>query len=156
MEEKKPADAPAPSRFRRILRRIGLATLVLFALIQAVPYGHDHTNPPVVQEPKWDSPVTRALAARTCFDCHSNESRWPWYSHVAPVSWLVYGHVRDGRKRLNFSEFHLPHKRARNAAEEYESGDMPVFGYTWLHSEARLSEAERAQLIQGLKATFGP
>ncbi len=155
MEEKKPADAPVPSRRRRILRRIGIGTLVLFVLIQAVPYGRNHTNPPVVQEPKWDSPTTRALAVRTCFDCHSNESHWPWYSHVAPASWLVQNHVDEGRRRMNFSEFQRSQKRAANAAEEYESEDMPVEGYTWLHAEARLSDAERTQLLEGLKATLG-
>lgn len=74
-------------------RRIGtwvLGTLlVLLLAIQLVPYGRDHTNPPVVAEPAWDSPATRALFVRACADCHSNQTVWPWYSHVAPVAWLV-------------------------------------------------------------------
>ena len=53
-----------------------------------VPFGHSHTNPPVTKEPAWNSPDTRALVQRACFDCHSNQTTWPWYSHVAPVSWL--------------------------------------------------------------------
>ena len=65
------------------------AMLGLLCLAQLVPYGRAHTNPPVVREPSWDSPRTRELAVRACFDCHSHETRWPWYSNVAPVSWLV-------------------------------------------------------------------
>ena len=60
----------------------------LFLAIQFVPYGRDHSNPPVIGEPTWNSPETRALAVRACFDCHSNETVWPWYSNIAPVSWL--------------------------------------------------------------------
>jgi hypothetical protein len=82
-----------------------VGVVVLFGLIQLVPYGRDHTNPPVVAEPAWDSPQTRALAVRACFDCHSNETVWPWYSNVAPASWLVQRDVDDGRRRLNWSEW---------------------------------------------------
>ena len=61
-----------------------------FLLIQFVPYGRSHTNPPVLSEPAWDSPETRVLAQTACFDCHSNETDWsPWYTKVAPASWLV-------------------------------------------------------------------
>ena len=63
----------------------------LFVLIQLVRFGRNHTNPPVAQEPSWDSTETRALAERACFDCHSNETVWPWYSNIAPVSWLGVG-----------------------------------------------------------------
>ena len=82
---------------RRLVKRIviGLGVLVgLFVVMQAVPYGRDHTNPPVIVEPAWDSPRTRELAVRACFDCHSNETKWPSYSHVAPLSWVVQRHVR--------------------------------------------------------------
>ena len=68
-----------------------LAVVGLFVLIQLAPFGRNHTNPPVVQEPSWDSAETRALAKRACFDCHSNETVWPWYSNIAPVSWLGVG-----------------------------------------------------------------
>ncbi len=142
-------------RWCRWLRRILIGLAVALVLIQAVPYGHNHANPPVVKEPAWDAPATRALAVRACFDCHSNESRWPWYSHVAPVSWFVVEHVEDGRKHLNFSEFQRTQKHAREASEEVEDGEMPLTEYVWLHPEARLSEAERAELLKGLRATFG-
>src|ERR1700674_2739250 len=82
--------------------------VVLFGLIQLVPIGVSVTNPPVVSEPNWDSPQTRALAQRACFDCHSNETIWPWYSRVAPVSWLLASDVIQGRSRLNFSTWGQP------------------------------------------------
>jgi hypothetical protein len=74
---------------RTVLSCVGIILLILvggFLLIQLVPYGRAHANPPVVKEPAWDSPTTRALAKRACFDCHSNETVWPWYTNVAPVS----------------------------------------------------------------------
>ena len=84
----------------------GIAALLMTALVvQVIPYGRDHTNPPVAAEPLWDSPQTRDLAVRACFDCHSNETEWPWYSNVAPISWLVQRDVEEGREELNFSEW---------------------------------------------------
>ena len=92
----------------RKLVLIGVAVLAAaFLLIQLVPYGHAHDNPPVAAEPNWDSPQTRELAQRACFDCHSNETTWPWYSNVAPVSWLVQHDVDEGREYLNFSRWGL-------------------------------------------------
>ena len=137
-----------------VLAAIGLvvAALVGFGLLQLVPYGHNHTNPPVATEPAWDSAQTRALAARACFDCHSNQSRWPWYSHVAPMSWLVQRDVDEGREHLNFSAWDRPQKNAHEAAEEVEEGAMPLPKYLRLHPEARLSDAEKAELVAALKA----
>jgi len=74
---------------KKILIGMVLAGGIVFIAMQLVPYGHAHTNPPVTGEPKWDSPQTRELAKRACFDCHSNETDWPWYSNIAPVSWLI-------------------------------------------------------------------
>jgi mono/diheme cytochrome c family protein len=139
------------TRFRRIV----LALFVLFVLIQLVPYGRDHANPPVTGEPDWKGPRTEAIARRACFDCHSNETTWPWYSHVAPFSWLVQKDVDEGRAHLNFSEFDKPQRRAEEAAEEVEEGEMPLWVYTLTHPGARLDDAEKAELIRGLKATFG-
>ncbi len=92
---------------KRNLRALLIVLFVLAALflvIQLLPFGRDHTNPVVVSEPNWDSPATRSLAQRACFDCHSNESVWPWYSNIAPVSWLVYNDVIEGRSQMNFSD----------------------------------------------------
>ena len=140
---------------RRFLRWACLALLGLLVLAQAVPYGRNHNNPPVRQEPRWDNPTTRVLAVRACFDCHSNETEWPWYSHVAPVSWLVQHDVDDGRKHLNFSEWDRPQEDAHEAAEEAEEGEMPPWFYLPLHAHARLSDPERGALVRGFLATLG-
>ena len=83
-----------------------LAWLVgVIVLMQIIPYGRTHSNPPVTREPSWDSPRTRELARRACFDCHSNETRWPWYADVAPFSWVVQRDVDIARNVINFSEW---------------------------------------------------
>ncbi len=133
-----------------VLYGIGVV-LVLFVAIQFVPYGRDHTNPPVVSEPAWDSPQTRALARRACFDCHSYETVWPWYSHIAPASWLVYKNVVEGRDEFSFSNWAAQPKRARKLAEVITEGTMPPRQYLLLHPEARLSAEEKQQLITGFQ-----
>lgn len=123
-------------------------------LIQLVPYGRNHANPPTMAEPAWDSPATRALAKRACFDCHSNETRWPALSSIAPASWLIQHDVEAGRAALNFSEWQRPQREAREAAEKVREGEMPLAIYTAMHPEARLTVAERAALEQGLSRTI--
>ncbi len=137
-----------------ILIAVG-ALIVLFGLIQLIPYGRDHTDPPVVQEPNWDSPQTRALAVRACFDCHSNQTTWPWYSNIAPISWLTVHDVQEGRQRLNFSDFTGSGRGTREVGEVIARGSMPPVYYIWLHPSANLTDAEKQALIQGLQATFG-
>ncbi len=142
-------------RIKRALFFVLVGGIGLFALAQAVPYGRAHSDPNVTKEPAWDSPQTRALAARACFDCHSNLTTWPWYSNVAPVSWLVTRDVDDGRSTLNFSEWDKPQEvDIGEIAESIDGGGMPPSYYTWLHSKAGLSKAEKQQLIAGLEKTF--
>ncbi|MHC4952881.1 MAG: heme-binding domain-containing protein [Planctomycetota bacterium] len=135
-------------------KKIGIVLLALFVVAQLVPYGRSHDNPPVGDEPPWDSPQTRALAVSTCFDCHSNETEWPWYSHVAPISWLVQHDVDEGREHLNFSEFNKPQRHAHDAAAELEEGEMPLWFYKPLHADAQLSDADKEKLVRGLRATM--
>jgi hypothetical protein len=138
---------------------LGVASLVVLGLVvvaQVVPYGRDHSNPPVVAEPSWNSASTRALAERACFDCHSNRTQWPWYSHVAPMSWLVQDHVDEGRQVLNFSDWNRGNSEADEAAETVRDGEMPPRSYLLLHPEARLTAAEREQLARGLDASLVP
>ena len=135
--------------------RILLALVALFVLIQLVPYGRAHDNPAVRREPAWVGPRTAALVRRACYDCHSNETTWPWYSHVAPISWLVQSDVDEGRAHLNFSEFDREQRHADDAAEEVEKGEMPPAAYGWTHPGARLDDEEKRELIRGLKATLG-
>ncbi|GHF34860.1 mono/diheme cytochrome c family protein [Deinococcus metalli] len=142
-----------PSR-RPLLPRVLLGLLAAFVLIQLVPYGRAHTNPPVTATPPWSDPDTKALFTRACANCHSHATVWPWYSHVAPVSWLVQRHVDEGRGKFDIN---VPGygRKADEAAEEVRTGRMPDRTYVPLHPEARLSAAERAQLADGLELTFG-
>jgi hypothetical protein len=140
---------------KRILVRTLLALAALFVLIQLVPYGRAHENPPVRQEPPWDSSETRALAVRACFDCHSNETKWPWYSWVAPMSWLLERDVTEGREHMNFSEWDREQRDADEAPEMVAEGEMPPWFYLPAHPEARLTPEEEAALIRGLAATVG-
>src|SRR5262245_48076822 len=93
------------SRIWRILGVLLALSVVIFIGIQLIPLTRWQTNPVVVAEPNWPTAEDRALAQRACFDCHSNETVWPWYAHVAPVSWLVTRDVVEGRQKLNFSEW---------------------------------------------------
>ena len=138
----------------RLLKWLLAAGAVLFVVIQLVPYGRDHDNPPVLAEPAWDSPETRELAVRACFDCHSNETSWAWYSNIAPISWLGQRDVNEGRAELNWSEWG-PESEGDESAETVLEGSMPPRKYTLLHPEARLTDQEIASLAAGLEATFG-
>lgn len=133
----------------------GIAASVSVALlIQAVPYGGSTQNPPIVAEPAWDSAATRELAVKACFDCHSNEVEYPWYSEVAPIKWAVQRHVDAGRDDVNYSEWNRNQKKARESAETVEEGSMPPWYYT-LVRPGLLSEGEKRDLIRGLEATLG-
>lgn len=138
-----------------IKKMIGIAALVLvglFLVIQLIPYGRQHSNPAVQQEPNWPDTQTRDLAARACFDCHSNETVWPWYSNIAPISWLVQNDVDEGRRRLNFSNWNHTEYEIGEISEVIRSGQMPPFYFLIQHSEARLSDAEKQTLIDGLRS----
>jgi hypothetical protein len=133
--------------------RIMLLVFALFLLMQFVPV-FKRTNPPVVGEPPWDSVQTRELAKRACFDCHSNETRWPWYAHLAPLGWFLVSDVEDARGTFNLSNWHSGDISGQKAANRISSGGMPLPRYLMLHPAARLNEAEKKQLIQGVLASF--
>lgn len=133
---------------KRITRYGAIAVLAALAVAQVFPIARD--NPPVESEVP-TTPEARAVLARACLDCHSNQTVWPWYSKVAPVSWLVVKDVREGRKDLNFSTWSMytakkQRKLLRESLEEVKEGAMPLWIYWVGHPEARLSEADRAVL----------
>ena len=146
----------------RLARRIawfalgGVGILIVaFLAIQFVPYGRAHTNPPVVQEPAWDSPQTRALFVRACNDCHSNQTEWSRLNNVAPLSWLAQWAIDEGRTAFNVSEWPSDGHRAANVAGSVQSKQMPPEIYVSLNPDALLTPAEQQELIRGLRATFG-
>jgi hypothetical protein len=143
------------SRSRKIALWAITILIVGFGAVQLVPYGRDHTNPPVTAEPAWDSLQTLALARLACFDCHSNETRWLWFHNIAPGSWLVYRDVVKGRSRLNFSEWPAAGGGGlmAAAAEKVLEGKMPPLQYKLIHGSARLTDAQRQALADGLRAS---
>lgn len=134
-----------------ILTSVVIATLA----IQFIPYGKSHTNPTIVGEPTWDSARTKELFDRACADCHSHQTAYPWYASIAPVSWLVAHDIEEGREHFNVSAWGKQTKnKGDDASQEISEGEMPMLIYVWLHPKARLSDSEKQELVQGLKATF--
>jgi hypothetical protein len=114
------------------------------------------TNPPVIQANTLEArvsvpPAVERILTAACYDCHSSQTRWPWYSGVAPISWFVIDHVNSGRRRLNFSEGLLPKDQVRvrplrrkrpSACSEVQTGDMPLFSYRLIHRDSRLTPGD--------------
>lgn len=144
------------SLVKRFIKIGAIIAVSGFVLIQLVPYGRNHSNPAITGEPNWDSPQTKELAQRACYDCHSNETVWPWYSHVAPVSWLVQHDAEEGRQYLNFSTWNSggQGREPGEAIETIANGQMPPPVYLITHPEARLTAAEKQTLMEGLRATI--
>ncbi|HZK50705.1 MAG TPA: heme-binding domain-containing protein [Actinomycetota bacterium] len=137
------------------LVRLVLIGAIVFVVIQFVPYGRAHDNPPVTEPIEWEVARTEQLFDDACADCHSNETEWPWYSNVAPQSWLVQRDVDAGREELNLSELDREQDEIKDLIEVIADDEMPPLRYTFLHPEARLSEAEKQALIDGIARTFG-
>ena len=146
-------DTPRPRRRRRWLVWGLVGALVLFGLIQLVPYGRGG-NPPVTKAAVWQSAGAEILAANACYDCHSNLTKRWWATEIAPASWLAQADVDGGRNALNFSEWDKPQSGLDDAIEALRSGSMPPFQYKLLHGDARLSDAERTQLADGLTQLY--
>ncbi len=123
----------------------------MFAAIQFVPYGRGHTNPPVTQAAAFGQGAGVEIVRGACFDCHSNQTAWPWYTSVAPFSWLIQHDVEEGRSVVNFSEWDRPQDGASDLVEVVQDGGMPPWSYTLAHPAARLSERERQELIVALQ-----
>ena len=135
--------------------RVGYGLAGGLLLAQLVPV--ERTNPPVDAEIVVAEPDVYALLRRACYDCHSHATVWPWYSRVAPLSWLVAHDVDEGREELNFSRFEAydvkkQRKKLGELAEEVDEHEMPLWYYLLLHPEARPSDAERERLVAWAEA----
>lgn len=124
--------------------KIGLGVLVILVLIQFIPI--ERNNPAVTSEIPAPQPV-KAILKRACYDCHSNETVWPWYSRIAPVKFIIQHHVDEGRHELNFSAWdQMPARKKAKAPhemiEEIEKGEMPTWDYLLMHPDAKLSEQD--------------
>ncbi|MFM2295803.1 MAG: hypothetical protein RLZZ350_2216 [Verrucomicrobiota bacterium] len=140
---------------KRLVKKASLAAFVVFVILQfikpvgknpPVATGHDFltgANPPPAE-------VARLLRA-ACYDCHSHETRWPWYGRVAPVSWWLVDHIQEGREKFNFSDWPNDNpakarKKISDLADEIAEGTMPLKSYTWMHADARLTDAQKKLL----------
>jgi mono/diheme cytochrome c family protein len=140
-----------PRRAVKLFVRGGVALLVL---AQLVPYGRDHKNPPVSRAAAWPAGPGEQLAQKSCYDCHSNLTKWHWYSNVAPASWLVKRDVDEGRSVLNFSEWDRGQPGLDEVVNQLTSGEMPPLQYTLAHPSAKLSDAEKKKLASALTRLY--
>jgi hypothetical protein len=129
------------------LRRVGLGLIAVFLLMQLVPYGWKHENPPEISSVTFPSAEAATLFKSACADCHSNRSNWPVWSFVAPFSWLVRKDVDEGREAWNVSDWDRAERDADEAVEVIDEGEMPPSSYVWLHPNAKLSDKEKQVLI---------
>jgi mono/diheme cytochrome c family protein len=139
---------------KRLLKLGAIGAVALFLLAQVVPYGRAHGNPPVTQAAKWPVGPGRQLAEQSCYDCHSNLTKWRWYSDVAPVSWLVQHDVEEGRGSLDFSEWNRGQASRSEVVQKVLGGDMPPRQYTLVHPGTSLSTAEKRQLAAALARLY--
>jgi len=140
------------TRRRKVLLRAGLGLFAIAVLLQLVPYGRDHTNPPVTKDAPWPNGRARELATAACYDCHSNQTRWPLQSFVAPFSWMIARDVEQGRDELNFSTWDEDDGEADDAADAVADATMPPRRFVLAHPDAALSDAERQLLVDALEA----
>ena len=139
---------------KKALGWIAATALVFLIAIQFILI--TRTNPPVTGDIP-APPEIKSLLRNACYDCHSHETVWPWYSRVAPASWLVASDVKEGREHLNFSTWsdYKPAQQGvllEDAAEQVQEGEMPPLPYTWMHPKARLTDAQMEQLTAWMKA----
>lgn len=119
--------------------------VAVFVGIQFIPV--DTTNPPVTANVEAPAEV-KTILQTSCYDCHSNQTRWPWYSRIAPISWLIAHDVQEAREHLNFSEWDRLGADERGEMieeiwEEVEGGEMPLWFYLPMHPEARIEDRDR-------------
>ena len=132
---------------------VGVGILV-FILIQFIPFGHEHTNPAMVSEPQWSSPEARTLVKQNCFQCHSNETDWTWYSNIAPASWLIQFDVNEGRGQFNFSDWNNNPGDLPEMTRAIKAGKMPPIQFTLFHPSARLNAQQKQDLINALTSSI--
>ncbi|MCP3980572.1 MAG: heme-binding domain-containing protein [bacterium] len=142
---------------KKILKWTVIGLFVLFVVAQFFPAAR--TNPEIVRD--IDAPEdVKSILRRACYDCHSHETAWPWYSRVAPISWWVVDHVEHGRGDLNFSDWPLlDFEEQEHMLEEIEhevaDREMPLTSYTLIHRSARLSDDDRQKLVEWAEAGSG-
>jgi hypothetical protein len=138
-----------------MIRKILLILLVLLVIAQFIRPPHNDgsaATPNDITHSVAIPDTVMAMMKRSCYDCHSNHTNYPWYSKITPVNWWLYNHVKDGKRHFNYSEFNnatykRKAKRLDEVAEQVEKHDMPLNSYLWIHKDARLSEAQEKMII---------
>jgi len=136
------------------MRKFILVIVIILIILASYIFSGNKSNPPVKNNIAWNSLETREQFYKSCADCHSNETDWPWYANFAPVSWYVINDVEKARKRFNISEREMG--EANEAADMVELGAMPLSEYLRMHPEARMDSLAREQFAAGLEGTFNP
>ncbi len=136
------------------MKKVALVIAGLVVLILGSGLFADRSNPPVEHEVKWDSDYTKTQFMASCADCHSHETKWPWYSYVGPSAFLVAHHVEEGREHFNISVANM--NEAYESAEEVEEHKMPLEDYLTMHPEAVIPPDKFEEFVAGLKKTFPP
>ncbi len=137
------------------MKKFLLIVIVLLIAIQFIPT--DKTNPQIDDKIKLNtSNEVMDILKRSCYDCHSHETKWPNYSAIAPMSWNIIGHVNDGRKALNYSEWKnidqkIKIKRIERTIKTVNNGMMPLPNYLRFHDEAILSDADKNIIVEWSK-----
>ena len=138
----------------KVVKWFGIVVVVVFLGLQV--FSPQKTNPPVhdgqtIQATTQVPPDVQSILQRACYDCHSSNTTWPWYSYIAPVSWLLVDDVNEGRRHLQFSEwgtypYRKMMRRLQDINEQVSEGEMPLKSYLLMHPEARLSDADKQLL----------
>jgi hypothetical protein len=143
------------SKAKSVIKKIFIVLATGFVIIQFIRPAKNNNTTVLADDMNVIYPIPDSVhhvLERACFDCHSNNTRYPWYFNIQPVAWWMGGHIDDGKKELNFSEFGkrtLP-KRAKKLgklAKEVEEGGMPLDSYTWIHKDAVLTDQEKKMII---------
>jgi hypothetical protein len=141
---------------RRWLKRIGIGVAVLVVICQLFPIRRDNpafNRSHTIEATESLPPAVKAVLGRSCLNCHSSQTSWPWYSYVAPVSWMISGDVHDARKAMNLSDWgNYPAKKREEKLEEIceqvTNGDMPDRKYALFHRSSRITPQERDAVCQ--------
>ncbi|MES2132100.1 MAG: heme-binding domain-containing protein [Bacteroidota bacterium] len=141
-------------------KNIFLFFLVLLVLIQFIRIDKStkpvNTSTDFIAMTSANTEVEQLLKV-ACYDCHSNQPTFPWYTNIAPVSWWIKHHIDEGNHHLNFSDWGTYTEKRKNhkleeCIEMIEEGEMPMDSYTWMHKDAKLTDAQKLQLVEFFKA----
>ncbi len=141
------------------MKKTLMIIIIILIIIQLIPI--DKSNPPIDQNIALKAPKeVEGILKKACYDCHSNETKWPFYANIAPLSFSISSHVKEAREALNFSEWKnidpkIKTKRVQRAIKTIKNGMMPLSTYLWLHKEAKLTKEEKRVLTTWLKDQLG-